>query len=221
MGNECVLVGTPCYNGWLHSDWDDSIDEFRREGIRFAKIKLGDESLILRARNIIHSFFYHRKDLTVLLWLDADVFLPGKALRAMLETKKDAIGAKVYLKGPNQAHNVGGIIDQSEYPLVRVKKIGTGALLLSRKACERLYEAAKPYRAPVIRANVPQFEQRDIYRVGIKDGEYLSEDYWICAKLTEMGIPVYWDARAKTRHNGMAVFEGPDAETRGRVDTER
>jgi hypothetical protein len=48
--------------------------------------------------------------------------------------------------------------------------------------------------------------QYDVFQVGVKDGEYLSEDYWVCKTLQEKGFKVYVDTSIPVRHNGNYCF---------------
>jgi hypothetical protein len=43
-------------------------------------------------------------------------------------------------------------------------------------------------------------------RVGVIDNEYLSEDYWVCRALRQLGFQVYLDATIVTRHHGAQAF---------------
>ena len=47
----------------------------------------------------------------------------------------------------------------------------------------------------------------DVFQVGVDRGTYLSEDYWVCAKLIELGFNLYVDLGIRTRHSGMASFQ--------------
>ena len=50
-------------------------------------------------------------------------------------------------------------------------------------------------------------EYYDVCKVGVHKDLYLSEDYYLCRDLRELGFNVYVDRTIKTRHNGMMEFQ--------------
>ncbi len=55
--------------------------------------------------------------------------------------------------------------------------------------------------------NLGNFKIYDIFKVGIFNGEYLSEDYFFCKLCRKLGYKVYVDLFIKVRHNGMLPIE--------------
>jgi len=47
---------------------------------------------------------------------------------------------------------------------------------------------------------------RFLQGVGVYDGEYLSEDYYVCRVLRELGFEVHVDVSCQTKHNGVFSF---------------
>lgn len=207
-----LLIGTPAYGGMMHSDCVSALLQYQRAGIDFALMSIGNESLITRARNTILSEFHARTEFDYLLFLDADVLLPPFGLRRMLESGRDVIGAAVALKGRNanggRIFNIGALRGE-DGALYEVERIGTAALLLSRAAVDalvddarrdgRVYSRGYSVRGVDLQASV----QYDVFRTGVVDDEYLSEDYWVCRELRRLGFPVYLDPTIVTRHSGM------------------
>lgn len=207
-----LLIGTPAYGGMVHSDFASALLTYQQMQIRFALMTIGNESLITRARNSILAEFHARPEFTHLLFLDADVLLPAPGLQRMLESGRDVIGAAVALKGRNadgsRIFNVGKLLgeDRSHYC---VERIGTAALLLSRKAVDalvdeasgegRIYQPNQNLRGMATRATV----HFDVFRTGVVDDEYLSEDFWICRQLRMLGFAIHLDPTIVTRHSGM------------------
>jgi hypothetical protein len=93
-----IMVGTPAYNGMVHTDYVHSLLSFGRIGIKFGFLSIGGESLITRARNSILARFYHTPEFSYLLFLDGDVYLQGEDLKKMIDAERDVIGAAVPLK---------------------------------------------------------------------------------------------------------------------------
>jgi hypothetical protein len=208
-----VLVGTPAYNGMVHCDYVRSLLDFGNAGIRYSFLAIAGESLITRARNSILSRFHAMEEFTHLLFLDGDVLLKGADLGRLLGHGRDVVGAAVALKTGREGrpvYNVAGDLG-ADGPLCRVERVGTAALLLSRRAGTALVEdartAGRAYRPnPEGRGMGDPDEVFDVFQVGVRDGEYLSEDFWVCYRLRELGFDVFVDQAIRTRHHGMAAY---------------
>jgi hypothetical protein len=207
-----VLIGTPAYGGMVHSDFASALLRYQQTQIAFSLMTIGNESLITRARNTILSEFHARTDFSHLLFLDADVLLPAPGFRRMLDSGRDVVGAAVALKGRNaeggRIFNVGLLFGE-DGPFYEVERIGTAALLLSRKAVDALVDQARSdgriysrgfhVRGEALQASV----HYDVFRTGVVDDEYLSEDFWICRQLRLLGFKIHLDPTIVTRHSGM------------------
>lgn len=207
-----LLIGTPAYAGQVHVDFVSALLVFQRERIPFTLMTIGNESLITRARNTIISAFFDRREFTHLLFLDGDVYLPHEGLARMLAHGKDVVAAPVALKGlapdGGRLFNIGKTIGE-DGPLIVVERAGTAALLLSRSAGDALVADAKIERRIYERSPLSQGDnaiQYDVFRVGVVDGEYLSEDFWVCHVLRRLGFRIHVDPTIVTRHNGMVAL---------------
>jgi hypothetical protein len=208
-----LLIGTPAYGGLLHIDYVHSLLDFQRSGIPFTLATLGQESLVTRARNTIVAIFLAQPRATHLLFLDADVGLPASGLRTMLEAGCDVIGAPVPMKARDSAgrriFNVGSAVGEAG-GLLQVDRIGTGALLLSRRAVEALAQeaaaAGRVYARPrmVQEEAVPELHH-EVFRTGVVDGQYVSEDYGACDTLRRLGFAIHVAPEVVTRHHGTSV----------------
>ena len=205
-----VMIGTPAYGGMVHITYVQALLEYARHGIGYSLVTIGNESLITRARNSLAALFLAQPQFTHLLFLDADVVLPAEGLRQMLAAGKDVMGAPVALKGRDRegarVFNIGCSLGE-EGDLFVVERIGTAALLLSRVAVQALAEAAEREGHVYGSMNICPGEsapvvQYDIFRVGVEDGEYLSEDYWVCHALRRLGFQIFLNASIVTRHHG-------------------
>ena len=208
-----VMIGTPAYNGMVHTDYVHSLLSYNKEGIKYAFLSIAGESLITRARNSIIARFYHSKEFSHLLFLDGDVYLDGKDLNKLLDHKRDVIGAPVPLKtreGGKPVFNIGGNLGQED-GLVKVERLGTAAMLLSRRAATALVENAREngdsyLPNPLARGIGDTDTVFDIFKVGVRDDIYLSEDFWACRTLRELGFDIFVDLTIATRHHGMRSF---------------
>jgi len=219
MEKRMIMVGTPCYGGLLHQDYVSGIIEYGNAKLPVAYMHIGNESLITRGRNTIISYFYHNMDkFSHLLYLDADVYLSARDLIKMLDSGKDVIAAPVPLKGftpeGKPIYNVTNVLAQRpDSNLIEVERVGTAALLLSAKAVNSLVEDAKStndiYRSsPLSRGMVLDIECYDVFKAKVVDGIYLSEDFYVCHKLRELGYTIYVDKTISTRHSGTFTFVG-------------
>ena len=206
-----LMVGTPAYGGMVHVDYLRCLFDFMQAGIRFQMSTIGNESLITRARNSILAAFHARPELTHLLFLDADVHLPAEGLRRMLDADVPVIGAPVALKAlaedGSRMWNVGRSLG-TQGILVKVEHIGTAALLLSRQAVSALVQDAindgRTYaRAATAQGDMDADVHFDVFRVGVDDGVYLSEDFWACRRLRALGFDVCVDPAVVTTHYGV------------------
>ncbi|MEN9559201.1 MAG: hypothetical protein RLZZ502_412 [Pseudomonadota bacterium] len=205
-----LLIGTPAYGGMVHVDYVSSLLHLRAANIPFTLLTIGNESLITRARNTVISSFYARPELSHLLFLDGDVRIDPQGVERMLSRNKDVIGAPVALKGRNpdgtRIFNIGRNIG-AEGPLWINQRIGTAALMFSRRAVNALVEDAQAngrayQRNNTQRGNDTTQVHYDIFQVGVQREEYLSEDYWVCHRLRQLGFHIYVDPTVVTQHHG-------------------
>lgn len=209
-----LLIGTPCYSGLLHQDYAKSMIEYSGMGVPITYIHIGNESLITRARNTIISFFHANEQFTHLLFLDADIYLSAQNLAKLLTANTDVIGAPVPLKGfdpnGNPVYNIGQILKQNDLnSFIEVEHVGTAVLLLTREACDELCKYAHTYTgSSLTRGEKVDGTHYDVFRVGVVDGNYLSEDYYVCKHLIALGYKIIVDSSIRTRHSGSFTWQG-------------
>jgi hypothetical protein len=213
-----VLIGTPAYGGMVHLDYLKSLLEYQRHGLPFSLASFGNESLITRARNSIISYFYQQPEFTHLLFLDADIRLPAADLRKLMDYGVDVIAAavpvKAYDKDGNVRLNSSALHDEVAKNLYKTRYASTAALLLSRKAVVDVVEKAKAegrtYQFPQgldSTESLAGLTMYDVFQVGVVDGEYLSEDFWLCKELGELGYDIYISDAVTVIHHGMHGFK--------------
>jgi len=210
-----LFIATPCYGNQCHTDFLHSLLSYHKAGIPFTVFTIGNESLIPRARNTCLSYFYGMAGFTHLLFLDADIYLHSDGLIRLLSHDKDVIAAPVALKGYDAAgkpvYNTGNVLAE-EGPLIKVDKVGTAVFILSRDAINALVADAEKnndvyYSNPHTRGDADaSVKMYDVFKTGVFNGEYDSEDYYVCRTLRRLGFDVFVDPEISTRHNGMYVF---------------
>ena len=126
------------------------------------------------------------------------------------DVSPDVIGAPVALKGRNpdgsRIWNIGPCCGEED-DLYITDRVGTAALLLSRNATNALVADASANarvyaRSRTSRGDFDAALHYDAFQVGVVDGEYLSEDYWACRRLRNLGFKIYVDATVVTQHHG-------------------
>ena len=206
-----LFIGTPAYNSMVHLDFTQSLLAFARHDIPFTFMGVGNESLITRARNTIISYFFADKEHSHLLFLDGDIYLEAPDLLKLVAHEKDVIGAQVPLKGKDifgqSVYNVGQTIRKEAEGLYVTSQLGTAVLLLSRIAVEALISVSDRYMPDMNRrGTIRHIDMYDVFKVGVHENQYLSEDFWVCLRLQELGFEVFVDKSIQTRHNGMFTF---------------
>jgi hypothetical protein len=208
--DKSLFIGIPAYNGMVHIDCVNTLLGLGRINLSTATMFLGNESLITRGRNTIFSVFLHQKNFTHLLFLDADVGMNASDILKLLNYDKDVIGVPVRLKGVdkkgNPAFNVGKIFGPADNGLIKVSKVGTAVMMVSRKACEDLVLKTNPQtysKGFNNGVNLESVIQYDVFGTGVIDGEYQSEDFWFCEELRKIGYDIFVDPNIKTVHNGV------------------
>lgn len=209
-----IMIATPAYNHQIHTDYLHSVMGFMKADIKFSVVTIGNESLITRARNTLLKRFVESEEFTHLLFLDADIYLRPEDLETLINHQKDVVGAPVSLKHVdeegNKRFNFGQLLDPFAVPAV-VSRVGTAVFMLSRNAIQALVDDAKTNGQTYMSANgsppgTEATEHFDVFRVGVVNEEYLSEDFWVCHKLRELGFNIHVDLSIKTKHFGVFQF---------------
>jgi hypothetical protein len=206
-----VMIATPAYGGAVQLAYVQSLLDFAAAGIAFTLVGIANESLVTRARNALVSTLHARGTFSHLLFLDADVGLPATGLARLLGAQRDVVGAPVPLKGRGtrgeRIFNVGRALGE-DGALVICERIGTAALLLSRRAVDALVADAKDAGGVYTPMSTLVGDEGvdlhyDVFRTAVVDGEYLSEDFYACATLRRLGFAIHVDPTIVTTHHGM------------------
>jgi len=207
----------------------------------FAELKVGlgvrfySDSLVTRARNELVSRFVEHDQATHLMFIDADIgFSPdqvlrllrfdvdvaagayplkeidwGKAERAIKAGRPDVQAAALhYVLAWEDANSIA-----ARDGFARVKRVGTGFLLIRRNVIKRMCEAYPELRhiAPVYAGHVPATAPRWALfdcMIDPDTREYLSEDYAFCRRWRDLGGEIWLDTTSKLNHTGPVTFAG-------------
>lgn len=104
---------------------------------------------------------------------------------------------------------------QAEIPLhepVEVLEIGTGFMMIQKETLQKFSEQFPEYNYRPDHVRTEHFDgSRPImqyFQAEIKDNRYLSEDYWFCQKIQELGLKTWFCPWMKLNHVGTYVFGG-------------
>lgn len=173
MSAPALLIGLPAYGGQVSVTFMESMLRFaetaRQQGISIIMRVISQESLIPRGRNALVAEFLGRKELTHLLFIDADMGFEPRAILRMLAFGKPVTGVaspkkhidwarvqaaaqggmpteKLAQAGLSFALSIGSEDSLPDGPIpvtsgfVKVARCGTGVMLIERAVFERLAE---------------------------------------------------------------------------------
>jgi hypothetical protein len=202
-----ILIATPAYGCMLHMDYHQTILELHHNGLKSEQMTIGNDSLITRPRNKAASYCLHANKFTHLVFIDADVKIEAISIYKLITSGKDLIGASVALKGfTEEGKPVLNHSDElsKDGNLIEVSRFGSAVMCISIKLLKDLAAISDTYEidCKFTRGVKLPFIHYDIFKVGVYDGEYLSEDYYFCKKAKELGYKAWIDTSIKTIHNG-------------------
>ena len=97
---------------------------------------------------------------------------------------------------------------------IEVAEVGTGFMMVRRKTYEKFAEAFPQYSYKPDHVRTEHFDgSREIMQyfqaeIDPKSKRYLSEDYWFCQKIQELGMRTWFCPWMKMHHVGTYVFGG-------------
>jgi len=227
-----IGLGIPTYGGVSANFFDfynDLTTALNAEGISYLKLHLHGDSLITRSRNVIISeYYYHTQkyDLTHLFFLDSDIQTDVNQVIRMIKTTQephiDVIGAYIPIKEfdgeltrqpRTYIHTYNTEFDNSDlgWGLLRVERLTTGMLLLTDQVVQALIRNAKD-KGNWYYADVD--DDKIIYEVfkteiNKENGRrvYLSEDWYVCNVIRELGFNIVVDLRVDVHHRGFYDYK--------------
>ncbi|WP_395672966.1 hypothetical protein [Phenylobacterium sp.] len=228
-----IYLAAPCYGGQVTLHFMASVlrlqEACETRGIGLHVELMSGEALITRARSRLAAAFLAHPQATHVLFVDADIgFAPENAFR-LLDSGKDVVAAVCPLKHIDwnkvraaakagvedlQAASIGYVVrfiptpDHSvevEDGIARVAYGGTGFLMISRPAMQRIADAH-----PELKARLDDGEAVMVFDTLLEPetGEYLSEDYAFCRRWRDLGGEIWADMEARLTHVGHAAYTG-------------
>jgi len=237
-----IFLATPCFGGMVTTDYMRSVIALMQvaEGAGFdlSHALLGHDALITRCRSTLLGNFME-SPASHLLFVDADIaFTPAQVLR-LLRAGRDFAAGMYPIKALNWNHAalhqrlhgetgetaclmyVGTPCPpaerETEDGMVTAIYAGTGFMLVTRAAVERLIAAYPQTRYRAIHAWPPPAEpapeRHALFDTMIlpETGEYLSEDYAFCHRWRAIGGRIWLDTTCRLTHVGSFEYHGNPA----------
>jgi hypothetical protein len=208
-----LFIAIPAYDGKLNIKTAFALAQLMPEAARLGvSVFLSDMSncsIITMARNALVNEFL-KTDATDLLFIDADLVVkPDQVLRLMAQSGGKDVTAGAY---PRRARDKKFFADlywdengdlEFDGALMRVKRVGTGFMMIQRHVIEKMIEAHPEW----MYENKGKNEKlAAVFDFEIVDGQYVGEDYLFCDRATKMGFTVHIDVEISLPHVGSEEF---------------
>lgn len=202
-----VLIATPCLYGKVDAYYVHSLCESIKLGLKhdlaINAIFLANESILPMARNELINLAY-QQEYDSMVFIDDDEYWDHKALINILQSPKDVVCLPVVNKGDKKIeYNVflDDKVERDTDGYIKVKRVGTGFMKLSRKAIVDLWESN------------PEIEFRGkklklICDYGMQNSSFVGEDILLCRKLREMGYNIWVNPVHTVAHMGPKMYKG-------------
>tara|TARA_R110000796_G_scaffold36615_2_gene93102 strand:- start:619 stop:1380 length:762 start_codon:yes stop_codon:yes gene_type:complete len=232
-----ILIAIPCFGGQLYTDFFTSLlklsDELRIKNIKFEIQTIQNESLITRARNSFCAIFLENPQFTHLLFLDNDLIFNPTNVIELIESGHEIVGCSYPKKNINwdkvKHYSVESIdfikvmSTDMNYNLkpnakgeckiingfIEALDIPTGMMLIDKRSLAAIVNVNRQYH---YKNNVAGYKNKntfyDLFRTGVIDGIYLSEDYYFCRLAIDAGIDLYLNLNATLGHIGNMQYYG-------------
>lgn len=233
-----ILIGTPCYNGWVTTEFTVSMLGLQRElgrvGVGFSLEMPQSVSLIPVVRNFIASKVLGNKEYSHLLFIDADLGFDPALVPRYLAANKDIVAGIYPIKYLNlpairQLPTDKPIAETFHYAVrlcdgaqptpdgfAPAEYAATGFMLIRRQVLEQM---AAQHPELKFRHNFNHVDSRQptssdhfyaLFDTSLdqEKGLYLPEDYTFCKRWRTMGGEIWVDVLSKFSHIGSYSYDG-------------
>lgn len=208
-----VFVGIPAYDGKLNIKTAFGLAKLmpiaHQHGVSMFLSHMSGCSIITMARNALVNEFL-KTDAEELLFIDADVIVePDDVMRLLAQSEGRDILAGMY---PRRAADKNFFLDLYrddteslvfDGPLLRVKRVGTGFMLIKRHVIEKLIADHPEWNVENREGNGTVAA---VFDFAIKNGKYVGEDYLFCDRATQAGFKCWVDVEISLPHVGTEEF---------------
>lgn len=192
------------------------------------------DSLVPRARNRAAAAFL-RSDRDYILFIDGDIVFDPSHIDGLMESD-DPILAGLYCKKSREVepclNTIPELGNQPVGGLIEIARAGTGFLRIARHVLEAMKERDVPSSSspagdvssvlrPLSSSSTdwrfaPHYinhgiDEWDFFPTGVKNREYLSEDWYFCDRARALGFKVMLDSRIQAKHEGITFYPTEEA----------
>lgn len=204
-----IFFAAPCYGGMVTQEFLVGhlrlLETLMTINLGYAHYFVKNESLITRGRNTCAAAFL-KSSCTHMMFIDADIqFTPDDV--ANLWNMQEGVACGIYpMKkddAPYAAWVDGKLLVEDAMPKepFLADYAGTGFMLIQRMVFELLQEAHPEWKYEESYGEAWAFFQDPI-----EDGIHLSEDYFFCKRVNEMGGEIWMHPEVRLKHVGNKVY---------------
>jgi hypothetical protein len=180
------------------------------------------ESLVSRARNAAVAHFLEDKENTHLLFIDSDIIFEPEDVFKLLQSNKEVVAGiypkkyivwdrlKKYPEAERVDFPIGGSAKMTEDNFLEMDYLPTGFLLISRTAINKIIKAYPElkYKNDIDGYMSAGDNFYDLFKVGIRNGIYESEDWGFCSLWKSVGGKVLIHPEINVKHLGWHEYSG-------------
>lgn len=202
-----VFLPIPAYDWKIEALFQDSVDRAANGCHAQLCRTFGMGDGVARTRNNLAYTFLKETKCEFLFFVDSDIIFDpvdidrivshGLPVVGGLYPKKSASLGWVYSSLPGEEVN-------EKTGLLKVRETGTGFLCVRRDVFEAMIA-----KWPEIRYEhdpVPGAERWDFFPMHAQGGRYLSEDWFFCDRVRQLGLDVHVDVTVQVKHIGKIVY---------------
>ena len=211
-----LFIGLPVYGGY-HPHFVGSLMNMMADPPcdSMSIVQCSGDSLVSRARNKLAAQFIHDSQATHFLFLDTDLIFSSDHIRRLLSHEVPVV-AGLYPKKQRELAWVVNCLDDCPPPHERglqpVKYAGTGCLMIERGIFEQLIEAHPELAYTPDDGDSHKHTRWDFFSVGVWTDpktdrrRHLSEDWYFCQRVLDLGHQVLADTQVLLKHCGDCVY---------------
>lgn len=221
-----VFIPLICYNHTCNTEWMMSIlkllNACKEAGLNCSFYPIFFESLVSRARNAAVAHFLEDENNTHILFIDSDIIFEPDDVFKLLQSNKEVVAGiypKKYivwerLKNQPEAERVdfpvGGQIKMTEDNFLELDYLPTGFLLINRTAIQKIIDKHPElkYQNDIDGYMSAGDNFYDLFKVGIRNGIYESEDWGFCSLWKEVDGQVLIHPEINVKHVGWHEYSG-------------
>lgn len=221
-----LFVPLICYNHTCNTEYMMSIlkllNAAKDSKLNISFYPIFFESLVSRARNAAVAHFLEDKENTHILFIDSDIIFEPEDVFKLLQSNKEVVAGiypkkyivwdrlKKYPEAERVDFPVGGSVKMTEDNFLEMDYLPTGFLLISRTAINKIIKAHPElkYKNDIDGYMSAGDNFYDLFKVGIRNGIYESEDWGFCSLWKSVGGKVLIHPEINVKHLGWHEYSG-------------